>query len=175
MSSSEINAVETVASLMALSARTAPKGMGKDFLKIKTLGRDECIQLGEEMIKYGEEKGDKGFIRDGNNLRDSAACLLVGLDEHPAIGLDCGACGYGCEKMKPEDTGKALVGPSCIIRVLDMGIALGSAAKTASAHNVDNRIMYRAGVIARKIGLIHSNVVMAIPLSVSGKSPYYDR
>jgi uncharacterized ferredoxin-like protein len=56
-----------------------------------------------------------------------------------------------------------------------MGIALGSAVKTASLMNVDNRIMYRAGVAARGAGLIDADFVMGIPLSVSGKSIYYDR
>ena len=41
--------------------------------------------------------------------------------------------------------------------------------------NVDNRIMYRAGVAARQAGLIDADFVMGIPLSVSGKSIYFDR
>ncbi|MES0344415.1 MAG: DUF2148 domain-containing protein, partial [Anaerolineales bacterium] len=41
--------------------------------------------------------------------------------------------------------------------------------------NVDNRIMYRAGVVARELGLIDADYVMGIPLSVSGKSIYFDR
>ncbi|RLD93065.1 MAG: hypothetical protein DRI93_05775, partial [Aquificota bacterium] len=65
--------------------------------------------------------------------------------------------------------------PVCMIRVLDLGIALGSAVKTASIHNVDNRIMYRVGVLARKLEMIDADIVMGIPLSVSGKSPYFDR
>jgi uncharacterized ferredoxin-like protein len=35
--------------------------------------------------------------------------------------------------------------------------------------------MYRAGVVARKLGLIDADFVMGIPLSVSGKSIYFDR
>jgi uncharacterized ferredoxin-like protein len=56
-----------------------------------------------------------------------------------------------------------------------MGIALGSAVKTASLLNVDNRIMYRAGAVAREMGLIDADVVMGIPLSATGKSIYFDR
>ncbi len=41
--------------------------------------------------------------------------------------------------------------------------------------NVDNRIMYRAGVLARALGLIDADFVMAVPLSATGKSPYFDR
>jgi uncharacterized ferredoxin-like protein len=56
-----------------------------------------------------------------------------------------------------------------------MGIALGSAVKTAGILNVDNRIMYRAGVVAREMDLIDADFVMGIPLSATGKSIYFDR
>ena len=62
-----------------------------------------------------------------------------------------------------------------MLRLLDLGIALGSAAKTAQINNVDNRIMYRVGVAAKNAGIMESNVIMGIPLSVSSKSIYYDR
>jgi uncharacterized ferredoxin-like protein len=56
-----------------------------------------------------------------------------------------------------------------------MGIALGSAVKTASLLNVDNRIMYRVGVVAREMGLIDADFAMGIPLSATSKSIYFDR
>jgi uncharacterized ferredoxin-like protein len=56
-----------------------------------------------------------------------------------------------------------------------MGIALGSAVKIASLLNVDNRIMYRIGAAARHSGLVDWDFVMGIPLSVTGKSIYFDR
>jgi uncharacterized ferredoxin-like protein len=56
-----------------------------------------------------------------------------------------------------------------------MGIALGCGGKTASTLNVDNRIMYRAGVVARKMNLVDWDFVMGIPLSVSGKNIFFDR
>jgi uncharacterized ferredoxin-like protein len=56
-----------------------------------------------------------------------------------------------------------------------MGIALGSAVKMAAMMNVDNRIMYRAGVVAREMGLIDADFVMGIPLSATGKSIFFDR
>ncbi len=56
-----------------------------------------------------------------------------------------------------------------------MGIALGSAAKTAGLLNADSRIMYRIGVAARQMGLVDWEFVLGIPLSVTGKSIYFDR
>ena len=62
-----------------------------------------------------------------------------------------------------------------MFRLLDLGIALGSAVKTASLLNVDNRIMYRVGALARKMGYTQDDVVMGIPLSAQGKNIYFDR
>jgi len=66
-------------------------------------------------------------------------------------------------------------GPNCALRLLDMGIAIGSAVKTASLFNVDNRIIQRIGVVAREMGLIDADFVMGIPLSATGKNIYFDR
>jgi uncharacterized ferredoxin-like protein len=66
-------------------------------------------------------------------------------------------------------------GPYCSFRMLDMGIALGSAAKTAMMFNVDNRIMYRVGAVVRDMGLVDWDYIMGIPLSMTGKSIYFDR
>lgn len=169
-------AVEMVAELMALSARTAPKGVGQDFLEITVACGADKDAIAEEMFKISKEWNNPGFTRDGNNVKDSDAVVLVGLLEHPAIGLDCGAC--GCEKCADFSYGSQkgdFTGPNCALRLLDMGIAIGSAVKTASMHNVDNRVMYRAGVAAKRLGLAKAGYVMGIPLSAKGKSPYFDR
>ena len=59
----------------------------------------------------------------------------------------------------------------------DLGIAVGSAAKTAQIHNVDNRIMYTAGSVALDLGFLgkECTVAYAIPLSASGKNIFFDR
>jgi len=64
---------------------------------------------------------------------------------------------------------------TCVMRMMDIGVALSSAAKTASMLNVDNRVQQRVGATARALGYIRGEVVMGIPVSISGKSIYYDR
>ncbi len=175
--------VRFVADLMAVSARTAPKAAGQDFIEAKVLTDSEKDALGQDMIRLGKERQIEGFDRDGKNVLDSDAVLLVGLLPHSSIGLDCGACGFGScsgfeEKRKAphDETEKTdFGGPNCVIRLLDLGIALGSAAKKASEMNVDNRIMYRIGVSARRLGLGESNIIHGIPLSATGKSIFFDR
>ena len=59
--------------------------------------------------------------------------------------------------------------------VLDLGIALGSAVKTASMLNVDNRIMYTVGAAAKRLNLMDADIIIGVPLSVSGKNIFFDR
>ncbi len=165
------NAVE----LMALSARTAPKSAGKDFVEIKVLYGEDVRRLGEEMIKYGIDNNKRNFDRDGENVKNSSAVLLVGLKDAQTLGLDCGACGFDHCSECIAHAGPEFDGPLCAFRVLDMGIAIGSAAKLAGILSIDNRIMYRAGVVARKMALIEASFVMGIPFSVTGKNIYFDR
>ena len=66
-------------------------------------------------------------------------------------------------------------GPNCVFKISDLGIAVGSAVKTASIHNVDNRIMFTAGVAALGLGMLKGcSVAYGIPLAAAGKNPYFD-
>jgi uncharacterized ferredoxin-like protein len=60
-------------------------------------------------------------------------------------------------------------------KLIDLGIALGSAAKVAGDLNVDNRIMRSVGVAAMKMGLVEGDDVEGIPISIEGKNIYFDR
>jgi uncharacterized ferredoxin-like protein len=166
--------LRTVAELMCIAARTAPKSAGKDFCVTEIIEGQTCRELGEAMVRFGERTGKRNFDRDGNNVKDSPVMVLIGIKDAKAVGLNCSAC--GAEKcIKPNTFDGEFQGPQCAFRLLDMGIALGSAVKTAGLLNVDNRIMYRAGVVAREMGLIEADYVMGIPLSATGKNIYYDR
>ncbi len=170
-----IEAILDVARFMAISARTAPKSKGEDFLSIEILEGEQVILVGEAMVQWGEENGIAGFVRDGRNVLASSAVVLVGLKDAKPLGLDCGACGYDrCTDLLPAEKSQ-FRGPQCAFRLVDLGIALGSAVKTASLLNVDNRIMYRIGMMARKKGISNDDVVLGIPLSALGKNVYFDR
>ncbi|MBS4020994.1 MAG: hypothetical protein KGZ79_01035 [Dethiobacter sp.] len=168
--------METVAQLMALSARTAPKAGGKDFVEIKVIKGEELNRLADDMVSYGEESGKGNFDRDGKNVRNSDAVLLLALKDAGKVGLNCGACGFSkCADLTEAVKGPEFDGPWCAWRLMDLGIALGSAVKTASILNADNRIMYRIGVSARRLEMIEGQIVVGVPISVSGKSIYFDR
>jgi uncharacterized ferredoxin-like protein len=171
------NALKMAAQFMALSARTAPKTVGKDYIEIKVIDDEgKLAKLGEEMAAYGEKHGKRNYDRDGRGVASCGAVLLVAIKDAKAAGLNCGACGYDeCTKLPKLNDGFEFAGPFCAWRLVDLGIAIGSAAKTASMLNVDNRIMYRIGVVARKMHLIDGDVVLGIPLSATGKNIFFDR
>jgi len=173
-------AVELVAGLMALSARTAPKGKGQDALVTRVLAGEELAALARGMDALGTDRGLRFFLRDAGNVRESDTCLLIGSRREPTAGLDCGACGFpSCAEMlkaEPAEKRTLFAGPNCAVRMADLGIAIGSAVKTASIHNVDNRVMYSAGVTALALGLLgNCTVAYGIPLKASGKNIFFDR
>jgi len=165
-----------VAELMAIAARTAPKSAGQDYVVIRILEGEEVKALAKEMYAYGQQTGKRNFDRDGKNVADSDLVVLIGLKDAQPVKLDCSACGAeSCNALLINSVEGEFRGPQCAFRLLDMGIALGSAVKMAGLLNADNRIMYRAGVVARKMGLIDADYVMGIPLSATGKNIYFDR
>jgi uncharacterized ferredoxin-like protein len=172
-----MNGIDMVAELMAVSAITAPKSKGENYVQTLVLKGKTLKKLADKMIQFGIKKNKKDFDRDGKNIANSGAVLLIGLKDAKPLGLNCGACGYPDCKTLAKQKKKAVefAGPVCSFRLLDMGIALGSAVKTASLHNVDNRIMYRVGAVVRDMNLVDWEFVMGIPLSVTGKSIYFDR
>ena len=179
----EKEAVEMGASMMAMSARTAPKTRGVDSVKTVILTGKDLEKLAAAMEEKVKEKSTElpGFKRDADNVRSSAAVLIIGVSRDPKrmeIPLNCGACGYkNCKDLlaSGKREGEDFTGPICVFQAIDLGIALGSAVKLAGELSIDNRIMYTIGAAARKMNLLDSDVIIGIPLSVTGKNPYFDR
>lgn len=175
----ERDAILEAAKLMLIAARTAPKSGGiDDVLTLIVYGKEKDA-IAEKMEEIAEQRKIEGFKRDAKNVRDSEAVILIGVRGNKSFGFKCGACGYkSCKEFKKvkKKFGQDFFGPTCIFKALDLGIALGSAAKTASILDVDNRIMYRVGTAALKLKLLpEATVIMGIPMSASGKNIYFDR
>ena len=177
----ESDAVKSVAGLMAIAARTAPKAVGLDSIHIEILTGKEQEKLANQMIKIGKEIKMDFFWINGEQVKVSDATLLIGVEGQKVMGINCGGCGHAtCAEMakaaKAGKNKKALYpGPNCVMKLTDLGIAVGSAVKTASIHNVDNRVMFSAGVIAMQMGLIKGcSVAYGIPLKASGKNIFWD-
>ena len=173
----EKEALTQMAKEILIAARTAPKGKGFDNLVTYLLEDEDIEKLAIAMEKYAEKLG-MFFLRDAENIRMSDTVILIGLKETRPMGLNCGTCGFEtCAEFKNAKKTKdaPFAGPICSIKSIDLGIALGSAAAKAKDMCLDNRIMYSAGAAACKSKMIDAECAYAIPLSVSGKSPYFDR
>jgi uncharacterized ferredoxin-like protein len=174
----ETKSVIDVARLMLLAARTAPKAAGKDDIETVILTGKEKDDIAKEMREMAEKYGEN-YIRDAKNVEQASALVLIGLKGFKSVGINCGACGHEtCSEFSKAEQkkGAAYMGPICTIKALDLGIALGSAAKTAQIHNVDNRIFYRAGAAASKMKIMPDcPIILCIPLSATGKSVFFDR
>ena len=177
----EQDAMMLIASLMAVSARTAPKGKGTDTIVTRIISGDELEKVAGEMIRIGERTGLPPFPRDAQNIKDCAACVLIGCKGTEDLGLNCGGCGYySCKEMREKvskDPVRSLFdGPNCVIRMADLGIAVGSAVKTAQIHNADNRTFFTAGVAALSLQMLPGcTCAYGIPLSATGKNIFFDR
>src|SRR5206468_7918112 len=181
--------VRQVAKLMAAAAITAPKSGGQLFLAGKHLfietvivdDRDTLSELAAWMRARGKERREAIWFRDAEAAEAIDAALFVGLvDWYPPV-YDCGACGYAtCAEfmsanLRRDSEELEFVGPQCNLRDIDLGIAVGSAAKTAAIHSIDARCQTRIAVAARKLGLIRADVAVALSLSLTHKAIGFDR
>ena len=167
----KIEALERVAEMMAIAARTAPKGRGIDLLEIAILKGDDIKKLSEKMLKLGEKESNNTLLRDSQNILKAPVLVLIGTRKQ-YIGLKyCGFCGFsGCAEAEKANA-------VCAYNTGDLGIAVGSAVSVATDHRVDNRVMYSVGKTAIEMGLLGTEVIVAfgIPLSATGKNPFFDR
>ncbi len=157
---------------MSLAARTAPKGRGRDQLHFLILTEDDKDALADRMQEIGDRGEIDFFVRDSHNLRQAPVILLIGTESSPLEVRHCGFCGWkDCEENRERGTNP------CAFSVGDMGIAVGSAVALASRKHIDNRIMFSAGRAAMDLGLFPGAVRLAngIPLSATGKNPFFDR
>ncbi|MDL2241579.1 DUF2148 domain-containing protein [Bacteroidales bacterium OttesenSCG-928-L03] len=157
-----------VAKQMMTAARTAPKGKGVDVIEIMAVTGDDIQILSDKTRQLGDETGMKFLYRDSDNILSAQVVVLIGTKE-ALQGLNCGHCGFPTCAGKPE-------GVPCAINSIDVGIALGSACATAADFRVDTRVMFSAGLAAQRLDWLKGcKSVMAIPVSISSKNPFFDR
>jgi uncharacterized ferredoxin-like protein len=141
---------------MCAAARTAPKACGVDHIVTAILSGDEMLKVADEMDKISREFNNPIFHRDAENVRASAALVLIGAKEGTR-GLNdfCRLCHFkDCADMLRNNA-------CCVYDPMDLGIAVGSAVSIAAD---------------RRLGLLgEAKLIMGIPLAVAGKSPFYDR
>ena len=183
--------VVQVAKLKAASAITAPKSGGQLFLAGKHNFMETVIvesadirhELAEWMRARGKERREAIWFRDADVAEAIDAVLFVGMTDWYPPNYDCGACGYATcaeflhatKPLRDDSAELEFVGPTCNLRDIDLGIAIGSAAKTAAIHSIDCRCQTRIAVAARKLGIIQADIAVALSLSLTHKAVGFDR
>jgi uncharacterized ferredoxin-like protein len=164
-------AAQQVAALMAAAARTAPKTRGIDNIKTLAIDDEPMKQkLVAKMRDIAAKEDRPSVARDAGNIENSPAVVVIGVESNTA-GLNCGFCGKpSCEALEEA-------GGVCAFNSIDLGIATASAAEVAGRLHLDNRVMFSIGRACLDLGLFGPKVKQAlgIPLSVTGKSPFFDR
>ncbi len=185
-------ALRQVAQLCAVAAMAAPKSGGQLFLKggkpfIETVILDDKEKL-QRLAQWLRERGRKLkqpiWFRDADTAEKLDLVLFIGLAKwYPPV-YDCGACGYAtcAEFLRARAQYRVegfddweFPGPICQLRCIDLGIAVGSAAKIASLNNVDARCQTRIAAAARHLGVIQADLAVALSMSVSHKNIFFDQ
>lgn len=160
--------IKDIAKMLMTAARTAPKARGTDNLVLAIATDDSIAEIAEKMRQLAVEREMPFFDRDAENVMNSAAIVLFGMKISP-LGLNCAACGYNTCGEKPKNV-------PCFFNANDMGIAIGSAVSLAADMRVDNRVMFSVGQAVMALGMMpEAEMVLALPLSVKGKSIFFDR
>ena len=138
---------------MMTAARTAPKAKGVDIIEIALVEeREDLEKLAEAMRRRSEETGFKFLLRDADTQ-----------------GLNCGYCGYSACVQNPAKN-------PCALNSIDVGIAIGSACSVAADLRIDTRVLFSAGWASEMLPWLPGcSQTIAIALSASSKSPYFDR
>ena len=173
----EFDVLESLADTILVAARTAPKGKGVDDIVTYLFDEKDRMELAAKMEELSDIKNMKFLIRDAKNIRDADCLVIIGLKVSGVSSLNCGACGFEtcAEMMEQEKVKVEFTGPHCMIKYMDLGIAVGCAAAKAKDLCIDNRILYSAGAAACYFDMVDADVAMAIPLSVKGKNIFFDR
>ena len=163
--------VISLAKTISLAAITAPKARGVDNLEIRIAYGKELEQLSEKLKELYQRTGQEFLLRDSNNVLQSQAVILVG-SKVKVLGLDCGYCGFASCKEKEDNAPLA----PCFFNSNDLGIAIGSMCSKIADHRIDSRVMFSVGLAAKELSMLaECSTVLAIVLSVSSKSVFFDR
>ena len=146
----------------------ALKRLGLGDLEVVVMSGRQKEELAKYMYQLAEELRDPSCKADAQEVRRAEAVLLLGLrDGGDVVGMNCGACGFrSCEDMlQGRVAGLLFPGPTCVLRALDLGVAVGLLAESKLVLTRDKKAMVRVGVAAKRMGLVKSDVVLGIPLA----------
>ena len=185
--------VRQVAQLMAAAAITAPKSGGQLFLAGKPSFMETVIA---DDPATRDASSPPGCGPAARNAASGSGSATPTPPKRSTPSCSSGSCPAGTrptttaapaatppapsssthtKTLRSESAELEFAGPVCNLRDIDLGIAVGSAAKTAAIHSIDCRCQTRVAVAARKLGLIQADHAVALSLSMTHKAIGFDR
>jgi uncharacterized ferredoxin-like protein len=138
---------------------------------LETLGKTSAFQL-QDATAFRAYKND-GVL---------PPVLLLGADLTQPPLWNCGGCGFPtCGEYlkyvsKNKGVGIGAYGPSCLWKVIDLGIACDHACACAAQHRAEARIMFSIGAVSMFLGRLEGcSFLLGLPIGPVGQNRWFDR
>jgi uncharacterized ferredoxin-like protein len=175
-----------VAKACAVAAARAPSLTGKLGLQMEIITGDDLKPMMGLLEKLGEasmfQRVDATTYRKLLDAGRLPPVLLLGADLTEAINWNCGGCGFPtCAEFikylrRNKGVGIGAYGPSCLWKVVDLGIAADHACACAAMHRVEVRIQFSMGACSMFLDRLEGcSFVLALPLGPVGSDIWFDR
>lgn len=154
-----------IISLITIATKSA---LRSKYIETKPMDDDQKKELTKYMDQLAEELRDPSYKAEVENVRLADAVILVGLrDGGEVANMNCGACGFPtCEDMlKNRREGLLFPGPTCIVRALDLGVAVNYVTKLCTSLDIRSIVSLRVGVAAKRLGYFKCDVIVGVLLN----------
>jgi len=175
-----------VAKACAAAAAKAPTLTGHLNLRMEILTGEDLEPMIQVLETLGKTSAfqlhDATAFRAYKNEGLLPPVLLLGADLTQPPLWNCGGCGFPtCGEYlkyvsKNKGVGVGAYGPTCLWKVIDLGIAADHACACAAQHRAEARIMFSIGAVSMFLGRLEGcSFVLGLPIGPVGQNRWFDR
>jgi uncharacterized ferredoxin-like protein len=175
-----------VAKACAAAAAKAPTLTGRLNLRMEILTGEDLEPMIQVLETLGKTSAfqlhDATAFRSYKNEGLLPPVLLLGADLTQPPLWNCGGCGFPtCGEYlkyvsKNKGVGVGAYGPTCLWKVIDLGIAADHACACAAQHRAEARIMFSVGAVSMFLGRLEGcSFVLGLPIGPVGQNRWFDR
>jgi len=175
-----------VAKACAAAAAKAPTLTGRLNLRMEILTGEDLEPMIQVLETLGKTSAfqlhDATAFRAYKNEGLLPPVLLLGADLTQPPLWNCGGCGFPtCGEYlkylsKNKGVGVGAYGPTCLWKVIDLGIAADHACACAAQHRAEARIMFSMGAVSMFLGRLEGcSFVLGLPVGPVGQNRWFDR
>jgi uncharacterized ferredoxin-like protein len=170
----------------ALAAAKAPTLTGLFDLKMEIITGEDLepmIQILESLGKTSNfQLNDATSFRSYKNEGVLPPVLLLGGDMGKPPMWNCGGCGFPtCGEFlkylsRNKGVGAGAYGPSCLWKIIELGIAADHASACAAMHHAESRVLFSLGAVSMFLGRLEGcSFVVGMPVGPAGQYRWFDR